>query len=179
MPRRTDDVMNLRALKCFLVTAQCGSLTKAGVDLNLCEAAVSERVRSLETWLGVKLYEKHGGGVQLTAAGERTVQAAVTLFREIEALEEALRVPPYIVKGQTTRTHVLLTLGEPDLRAQDGAWFAYYEVGRRGGMHWAVFAAFSHAGAERIGNWDTETRLTINFDEKGLVADVSLYPAQF
>jgi len=122
MPRRTDDVMNLRALKCFLVTAQCGSLTKAGVDLNLCEAAVSERVRSLETWLGVKLYEKHGGGVQLTAAGERTVQAAVTLFREIEALEEALRVPPYIVKGQTTRTHVLLTLGEPDLRAQDGAW---------------------------------------------------------
>jgi len=179
MPRRTDDVMNLRALKCFLVTAQCGSLTKAGVDLNLCEAAVSERVRSLETWLGVKLYEKHGGGVQLTAAGERTVQAAVTLFREIEALEEALRVPPYIVKGQTTRTHVLLTLGEPDLRAQDGAWFAYYEVGRRGGMHWAVFAAFSHAGAERIGNWDTETRLTINFDEKGLVSDVSLYPAQF
>src|SRR5215469_2555685 len=26
MPRRADDVMNLKALKCFLVTAQCGSL---------------------------------------------------------------------------------------------------------------------------------------------------------
>jgi hypothetical protein len=68
-------------------------------------------------------------------------------------------------------------LGEPDIRGQDDKWFAYTEAGRRGGVHWAIVAAFYGGGwdAERLGKWDTEMRLTINFDEKGLVSDVSLY----
>ena len=84
-----------------------------------------------------------------------------------------------IVKGQTTRTQVLLTLGEPDYRGQDDKWFEYTEVGRRGGVHWALLLVGNGVGADRLGKWDTETRLTINFEEKGLVSDVSLYQAPF
>jgi len=90
MPRGAYDVMDLKALKCFFAVARRGSLTKAGIDLNISEAAVSQRVRSLETWLGAKLYEARGGRVQLTAAGERTAQLAVSLFSEIDALEQAV-----------------------------------------------------------------------------------------
>ena len=90
MPRGAYEVMDLKALKCFFAVARRGSLTKAGIELDISEAAVSQRVKSLETYLGVKLYEARGGRVQLTAAGERTAQLAVSLFSEIEALEQAV-----------------------------------------------------------------------------------------
>jgi DNA-binding transcriptional LysR family regulator len=82
--------MDLKALKCFFAVARRGSLTKAGIDLDISEAAVSQRIRSLETYLGAKLYEARGGHVHLTAAGERTAQLAVSLFSELEMLEQAV-----------------------------------------------------------------------------------------
>jgi DNA-binding transcriptional LysR family regulator len=90
MPRGAYEVMDLKALKCFFAVARRGSLTQAGIELDISEAAVSQRVKSLETYLGAKLYEARGGRVQLTAAGERTAQLAVSLFSEIEALEHAV-----------------------------------------------------------------------------------------
>jgi DNA-binding transcriptional LysR family regulator len=90
MPRGTYDVMDLKSLWCFLAAARRNSLTKAGIDLDIAEAAVSQRIKSLETHLGAKLYQSRGGKFQLTAAGERTAQLAVSLFTEIRALEKAV-----------------------------------------------------------------------------------------
>ena len=90
MPRGAYEVLDLKALKCFFTMAKRGSLTQAGIELGIAQAAVSQRIRSLETYLGVKLYETRGGRVHLTAAGERTAQLAVSLFSEIDALEQAL-----------------------------------------------------------------------------------------
>jgi DNA-binding transcriptional LysR family regulator len=90
MPRRAYDVMNLKALKCFFTMAERGSLTKAGIELDIAEAAVSQRIKSLEAYLGAKLYEGRGGHVHLTAAGERTAQLAVSIFSDIKALEQAV-----------------------------------------------------------------------------------------
>ncbi len=90
MPRGAYDVMDLKALKCFFTVAKHSSFTKAGIELDIAQAAVSQRVKSLETYLGAKLYESRGGHVQLTAAGERTAQLALSLFGEIKALERAV-----------------------------------------------------------------------------------------
>src|SRR5260370_42240529 len=90
MPRGTYEVMDLKDLKCFLEVARRGSLTKAGIELDIAQAAVSQRVKALETYLGAKLYEARGGRVHLTAAGERTAQLAVSLFSEIKALKQAV-----------------------------------------------------------------------------------------
>ena len=87
MPRGAYDVMDLKALRCFFAVARRGSLTRAGIELGISEAAVSQRVKALETRLAAKLYEARGGRVQLTAAGERTAQLAVSVFGEIEVLE--------------------------------------------------------------------------------------------
>jgi len=82
--------MDLKALKCFFAAAKHSNLTQAGIELDIAQAAVSQRVKSLETYLGAKLYESPGGKFRLTAAGERTAQLAVSLFSEIEALEHAV-----------------------------------------------------------------------------------------
>jgi hypothetical protein len=44
MPRGAYEVMDLKSLKCFFAVARRGSLTKAGIELDIAEAAVSQRV---------------------------------------------------------------------------------------------------------------------------------------
>jgi DNA-binding transcriptional LysR family regulator len=90
MPRGAYEVMDLKSLKCFFAMARRNSFTKASIDLGISEAAVSQRVQSLQTYLGAKLYETRAGKVYLTAAGERIAQLAVSLFSEIETLQQAL-----------------------------------------------------------------------------------------
>lgn len=109
MERTAYDVMDLKSLRCFFAMARHGSLTKAGIELDIAEAAVSQRVKSLEAFLGAKLYEARGGRVKLTAAGERTAQLAVSLFDDIEALEQA-------VGGAQETAEILLSSQDSVLR---------------------------------------------------------------
>ncbi len=90
MTRAAYDVMDRKLLHCFFAMARHGSLTRAGTELDISEAAVSQRIRSPEIYLGTKLYETRGGRVQLTTAGARTARLAVSVFSEIEALEQAV-----------------------------------------------------------------------------------------
>jgi len=46
------DVLDLKALRCFWATGRLGSLTRAGIELGISEAAVSQRIKSLEKYLG-------------------------------------------------------------------------------------------------------------------------------
>jgi hypothetical protein len=83
--------------------------------------------------------------------------------------------PPSIVSGETTRAQVLLTLGEPDGRGLGDAWFTYGSVAERGGVHWYFVAvAGTGAGAGPLDNWDNSRRLTVRFDERGVVTDVAV-----
>ncbi len=49
------DPMDLKALRCFDAMAKHGSLTRAGIELGISDAAVSQRIKSLENHLGVKI----------------------------------------------------------------------------------------------------------------------------
>jgi hypothetical protein len=86
------------------------------------------------------------------------------------------QAPATLVQGSTTRRQVLLELGEPDGRGADDRWFTYESVSRRGGLHWAyVVGAETGRGAiGSIDDWDTARRLTIRFDDRGVIAGVSL-----
>ena len=84
------DVLDLKALRCFFSVAKHGSLTRAGIELGISEAAVSQRVRALEAGLGIKLYEARGGRVKLTPAGERALSFSASVFDEIEEFEHTL-----------------------------------------------------------------------------------------
>ena len=51
---------------------------------------MSQRIKSLERYLGVKLYESRGGKVRLTEAGQRTKDLATRLFDELAEFQEAI-----------------------------------------------------------------------------------------
>lgn len=61
----TSDQLHL-----FLAIARHRSLARAAVELELGQATVSERLKALETEVGLPLFERHGRGVNLTPAGQ-------------------------------------------------------------------------------------------------------------
>jgi len=85
--------MDLKALRCLWASAKEGSLTRAGVALGISDAAVSQRIKSLEHYVGTKLYEARGGKFTLTRAGERAMDLAIHLFDEIGAFEQVVAEP--------------------------------------------------------------------------------------
>ena len=109
MVRDPYDVMDLKSLRCFWATGRLGSLTKAGIELGISEAAVSQRLKTLEHRLNAKLYESRGGKIRLTRAGEHTLTMAVRMFDELMEFETA-------VSSDEAVEEISLSSHEPILR---------------------------------------------------------------
>ncbi len=109
MSKEPYDPMDLKSLRCFEAMAKHGSLTRASIELGISDAAVSQRIKSLEKYLGVKLYESRGGKVRLTEAGQRTKDLATRLFDELAEFEEA-------IGDEESRGTVVLSAEAPLLR---------------------------------------------------------------
>ena len=67
------------ALETLLAVARTGSVTAAARQQHITSSAVSQQIRRLETHFGMKLLERAGRGVRLTATGE----AALPVVREL------------------------------------------------------------------------------------------------
>lgn len=74
----------------FLALARTGSIRAAGSTLGVSHSTVARRVETLETRLGVKLFDRHRDGYMLTAAGTEMVSGAERVEREMAALERGL-----------------------------------------------------------------------------------------
>lgn len=78
--------MNWDDLQAFLALARTGSLRRASIELEVSQPTVSRHIRSLETDLGLPLFDRDRDGHRLTAAGAE-------LLPEVRAVESsALRV---------------------------------------------------------------------------------------
>jgi DNA-binding transcriptional LysR family regulator len=87
--------LELRHLQYFVTIAEQGSFTRAAERLWLAQPGLSTQIRRLEAELGVKLFERHARGVDLTEAGElflarvrlalAAVETASATGRDLEA----------------------------------------------------------------------------------------------
>lgn len=80
------DAALLPALLSLLTIARSGSVGAAARLHQRTSSAISQQVRKLERHLGVKLLERAGRGVRLTAAGEAALPGILQLGTETEAL---------------------------------------------------------------------------------------------
>jgi LysR family glycine cleavage system transcriptional activator len=74
----------LDSLRAFEAAARHGSFVKAGEELNVTPAAISHRVKDLETALGVPMFMRRPRGVLLTDAGIRYRDSVAEAFRLID-----------------------------------------------------------------------------------------------
>ncbi|WP_329119363.1 LysR family transcriptional regulator [Streptomyces sp. NBC_01353] len=78
--------MELRLLVTFEKVAGVLSFTRAAADLRYAQSSVTSQIRTLESSLGVELFERLGSRIRLTEPGERLLPYA---RRIIELSEEA------------------------------------------------------------------------------------------
>ncbi len=78
-------------LKVFLAAAHHLSFTQAGEELHITTGAVSQQIKSLEDWLGVKLFRRLPRRLELTDEGRRLLGAAQPAYASIDLAIGRLR----------------------------------------------------------------------------------------
>jgi DNA-binding transcriptional LysR family regulator len=81
---------SLTALRCFDASARHSSFTKAADEVRLTQGAVSHQILGLEANLGVALFMRRHGGLQLTGAGRAYWVEIASALRQIERATQIL-----------------------------------------------------------------------------------------
>lgn len=63
--------MDLKQLRTFVTVAELGTVSRAAQQLHVAQPALSRQIRALEEQLGVSLFDRLAGRLQLSSAGER------------------------------------------------------------------------------------------------------------
>lgn len=88
--------MNLRFVETFVWVARLGSFRAAADRLNATQAAVSNRIASLEAEMGCELFERVPGGVRLSTIGQRAMQPAEELLKAETSFKVAIGSPQHL-----------------------------------------------------------------------------------
>lgn len=83
--------MELHDLRYFAAIAERLSFSRAAVDLDVTQPALSRQMRDLESELGAPLFNREGRRISLTAAGEALLPAARATLIEAERGRRSVR----------------------------------------------------------------------------------------
>lgn len=82
--------MNVDPLRSLATLEETGSLAATAAQLHLSAAAIHKQLKQLELELGVRLYEKAGRGVRLSAAAHVLLPYAKSVVAQIAAARQAV-----------------------------------------------------------------------------------------
>lgn len=81
----------LNPARAFEASGRLLSITKAAEELAVTPAAVSRQVKTLEVYLGVALFERVHGRLELTSAGARYLSELMPIFSSLKEATTVLR----------------------------------------------------------------------------------------
>ena len=82
-------MLNINQLQYFVVSAEHGSLSKAAEVLYTSQPHVSKTIKSLESYLGMELFERTPRGVTLSKDGERIYAYAKNILKNAELINHS------------------------------------------------------------------------------------------
>lgn len=91
--------MNLEHLRAVSAVARHGSITLAARELHMTQSGVSRQLQRVEQELGVELFSRLHGRLELTAVGERFLRFAADTLREYDEIRRDLNNPSTDVAG--------------------------------------------------------------------------------
>lgn len=94
--------LNTNQLRALLAIARVGNLSRAAVELDMTQPALSRLVRQVETRLGAPLFYRNGRGMELTEAGRRFRTHAQGMIEHYEALGRELEEMRHELSGSVT-----------------------------------------------------------------------------
>ena len=78
--------MQINQLKCFVIAAKYGSITKAAEQMFVSQPAISASILQLEKELGVKLFERANKKIMLSPVGKKVLVSAQMILDEYSAI---------------------------------------------------------------------------------------------
>jgi DNA-binding transcriptional LysR family regulator len=87
-------------LRFFLSVARLGSLSAASRSLKVDPATVGRRIRSLETALDLRCFERRADGYRLTESGRRLLEHAERVEGDLAGLSRAVAAEERVVSGR-------------------------------------------------------------------------------
>ncbi len=83
--------MELRSLHYFVRIAELGSITRAAAHLQIAQPALTRHVQRLEDELAATLFTRANRGVRLTEAGQKLLDSAQRILRDVERAGDEIR----------------------------------------------------------------------------------------
>jgi LysR family transcriptional regulator for metE and metH len=83
--------LEIRHLRLIDAIAVEGTVTRAGDRLHLTQSALSHQLRDIEDRLGIPLFHRAGRKMLPTLAGDRLLQSARNVLKELAAVEDEVR----------------------------------------------------------------------------------------
>jgi len=139
--------VNSRDLLFFVTVAEELHFARAAARLYIVPATVTQRVRELETELGVRLFDRTSRRVTLTPAGRRLLEPARAILRNLDGLTDLARS---LALGSTGHVRVGLT---PNLGAI-GARFTADLLARLPGLEMIGESMWSTVGLDAVTRGD-------------------------
>lgn len=94
--------MHLAAFEAFIKVMETGSISLAAEQLFITQPAVSKRIQSLEGYLGVKLFESSGRGIQATQAAHHALPKVKAWLNQLQDIQHQLSYEQQGVQGRLT-----------------------------------------------------------------------------
>jgi LysR family transcriptional regulator, nitrogen assimilation regulatory protein len=89
--RRNREPMELRSLHYFVRIAELGSITRASAHLHVAQPALTRHIQRLEEELDTPLFTRANRGVRLTEGGQKLLESAQRVLRDIERAGDEIR----------------------------------------------------------------------------------------
>lgn len=84
--------MDLRRLRTFVAVAEAGTVSRAALRLRITQPALSRQISDLQQELGLRLFDRVGRGLVLTAAGEQFLGDCRGVLGQFDALGERVEL---------------------------------------------------------------------------------------
>jgi len=92
--------MDLRQLRYFAAIADHGSFSEAAARLHIAQSALSRHILALERELGVRLFERHARGIDLTPSGQLLRSRARGILDDIERVRNEVMAQASLPSGE-------------------------------------------------------------------------------
>jgi len=90
----------LRQLQYFVAVAGHGSVSQAARGMSISQSAVTEAVKELEADLGVRLFDRHSRGLNITHKGHQFLRHAKVILSEVSGARRAFESDAAPVSGR-------------------------------------------------------------------------------
>ncbi|MDE8654054.1 LysR family transcriptional regulator [Novosphingobium album (ex Liu et al. 2023)] len=84
--------LSLTKLRQLLTVARCGSFSRAAVELNISQPALSRSIAAIEQRYGFPIFNRLGHGIEPTSAGAQVIAQAQPLLQSMHVFDNNMRL---------------------------------------------------------------------------------------